>query len=154
MGVGSDSFGMIEAHCVYCALYSFYQYISSTSDYQPSDQRLKTPALGHPSTSPHLGFRFYLNSYNHNLSCLFGKVTQEEHFIRLCSVESSLLSKEVKLPQLIDWHVFPSGNCRSQILSFTVQSKVKPVSCSCPESSPGSCGFALLGTLVTSVLGV
>ena len=34
-----DGFGMIQAHCIYCALYFYYYCISSTSDYQASDLR-------------------------------------------------------------------------------------------------------------------
>ena len=39
-GVGSgDDFRMIQAHCIYCALYFCYCYISSTSDHQALDPR-------------------------------------------------------------------------------------------------------------------
>ena len=32
-----DGFGMIQAHYLYCALYFYYYYISSTSDHQALD---------------------------------------------------------------------------------------------------------------------
>ena len=32
-----DSFGMIQEHCIYCTLYFYYYYISSTSDHQALD---------------------------------------------------------------------------------------------------------------------
>ena len=36
--VGRDGFGVIQAHCVYCAQYFYYYYyISSTSDHQALD---------------------------------------------------------------------------------------------------------------------
>ena len=35
--VFSDGFQMIQAHCIYCALYFYYYYISSTSDHQALD---------------------------------------------------------------------------------------------------------------------
>ena len=34
VGVGGNSFRMIQAHYVYCELYFYYYYISSTSDHQ------------------------------------------------------------------------------------------------------------------------
>ena len=34
---GGDGFGMIQAHYIYHALYFYYYYISSTSDYQALD---------------------------------------------------------------------------------------------------------------------
>ena len=46
IGVGSDSFGITQAPCIHCVLYSFYQYLSSTSGFQPLDQRLQTPCSG------------------------------------------------------------------------------------------------------------
>ena len=39
-GLGLEtSFGMIQARCIYCALYFYYYYISSTSDHQALDLR-------------------------------------------------------------------------------------------------------------------
>ena len=38
MAVG-DGLGMIQAHYIYCALYFYYYYISSTSDHQALDPR-------------------------------------------------------------------------------------------------------------------
>ena len=41
-GGGRDGFRMIRAHYIYCALYFYYYYISSTSDHQtlgPGDWR-------------------------------------------------------------------------------------------------------------------
>ena len=32
-----SGFRMIQAHCIYCALYSYYYYITSTSDHQALD---------------------------------------------------------------------------------------------------------------------
>lgn len=46
IGVGSDSFGITQARCAHCALSSFYQHLSSTSGFQPLDQRLQTPCSG------------------------------------------------------------------------------------------------------------
>ena len=34
---GSDDFGMIQGHYIYCALYFYYYYISPTSDLQVLD---------------------------------------------------------------------------------------------------------------------
>lgn len=36
---GGDGFGMIQAHYIYCALYIYYYYITSTSDHQALDVR-------------------------------------------------------------------------------------------------------------------
>ena len=36
-GGGSDGFEMIRAHYIYCALYFYYYYVSSTSDHQALD---------------------------------------------------------------------------------------------------------------------
>ena len=36
-GGRGNGFGMIQAHCTYCALYFYYYYISSTSDHQALD---------------------------------------------------------------------------------------------------------------------
>ena len=38
LGIG-DGFGMIQFHDVYCTLYFYYYYISSTSDHQALDRR-------------------------------------------------------------------------------------------------------------------
>ena len=42
MGLGmGDGFGMVQVHCIYCALYFYYYCISSSSDHQaldPEDQ--------------------------------------------------------------------------------------------------------------------
>ena len=35
--VGRDGLGMIQVHYIYCVLYFFYYYISSTSDHQALD---------------------------------------------------------------------------------------------------------------------
>ena len=43
-GVG-DGLGMIQAHYIYCALYFYYYYISSTSDHQALDPRGWEPLL-------------------------------------------------------------------------------------------------------------
>ena len=39
MWSGENSLGMIQVHYVYCALYFYYYYISSTSDHQALDPR-------------------------------------------------------------------------------------------------------------------
>ena len=45
-GVGGEGFGMIQAHYIYCALYFYHYYISSTSDHQALDPGgLGTPVL-------------------------------------------------------------------------------------------------------------
>ena len=59
-----DSFGMMQAHDIYCALYFYYYYISSTSGI--SSQRLGTPVLenflpvfnptGISKQNPHVSF--------------------------------------------------------------------------------------------------
>ena len=36
-GEGEDGLGMIQTHYIYCILYFYYHYISSTSDHQASD---------------------------------------------------------------------------------------------------------------------
>ena len=38
-GGSGDGLGMIQAHYIYCALYSYYYCISSTSDHQALDPR-------------------------------------------------------------------------------------------------------------------
>ena len=35
----ADGFKMIQAHYIYCSLYFYYYYISSTSDYQALDSQ-------------------------------------------------------------------------------------------------------------------
>ena len=64
-GVGGG-LGMIQAHCISCALYCYYCYISSTSDHQALDSggwgplshcihsfiQLEPSALSRPWTSP------------------------------------------------------------------------------------------------------
>ena len=40
-----DSFRMIRAHYIHCALYSYYYYISSISDHQALDPRGRGPLL-------------------------------------------------------------------------------------------------------------
>ena len=39
LGVGGDSFRMIQVHYIYCAIYFYYYYISFTSDHQALDPR-------------------------------------------------------------------------------------------------------------------
>ena len=36
---GGNAFGMIQVHCIYCALYFYYYCVSSTSDHQALDRR-------------------------------------------------------------------------------------------------------------------
>ena len=40
-----DGFGMIQAHYMYCALYFYCYYISSTSDHQALDPGCRGPLL-------------------------------------------------------------------------------------------------------------
>ena len=42
---GGDGLGMIQVYYIYCALYSYYYYISSTSDHQALDPRVWGPLL-------------------------------------------------------------------------------------------------------------
>ena len=44
--MGGDGFRMIQAHYIYCTLYFYYYYISSTSDHEALDSGL--PGLGFP----------------------------------------------------------------------------------------------------------
>ena len=47
IGDKSSGFRMIRAHYIYCALYFYYYYVSSTSDHQAliGSERLGTPAI-------------------------------------------------------------------------------------------------------------
>ena len=54
-GAGGVGFRMIQVHYIYCALYFYYYYISSTVDNQALDRprRLRTPALhNQPDCNP------------------------------------------------------------------------------------------------------
>jgi len=55
-GGWGDGFRMIQVHFIYCALYSYYYYIRSTSDYQALDPRGGGPL---PYSTTHISSRIY-----------------------------------------------------------------------------------------------
>ena len=81
-----DGFRMIQAHCIYCVLYFYYYYISSTSDHQALDPGGCGP-LSYKNTNPICQGPSFMTSFNLNYF-LISPVSKHRHLRGYSTYES------------------------------------------------------------------